>query len=50
MKTIKQLQDEKASIKYDIENKEMKPAAEKKLRKRIPFLNHCVLYLESEPK
>ena len=49
MKTIKELQEELADIKYKIQNEEMKPAVEKRLRKRIPFLKLCVSYLESNP-
>lgn len=49
MKTIIELKDELTDIKYRIQNEEMKPAAEKRLRKRIPFLNHCIQYIESNP-
>lgn len=49
MKTVKELKDEIADIKYKIQNQEMKAAVEKRLRKRIPFLSTCIAYVESEP-
>lgn len=49
MKTIADIQKEIADIKYEIENTEMKKAAETKLRKRIAYLRTCVLYLETNP-
>lgn len=47
MKTIKAIGEEITDIKYKIEHEEMKPAIEKRLRKRIPFLKMCIAYLES---
>ena len=49
MKTIADIQREIADIKHEIENTEMKKAAETKLRKRIAYLRTCVLYLETNP-
>jgi hypothetical protein len=49
MKTIADIQREIADIKHEIENTEMKKAAENKLRKRIAYLRTCVLYLETNP-
>lgn len=49
MKTVKELTEEIADIKYKIQNEEMRPSAEKRLRKRIPFLNTCIAYIETNP-
>lgn len=50
MKKIDQLEGELRDIKHSIENEVLKPAQEKRLRKRIPYIRHCIKYLESEPK
>jgi hypothetical protein len=49
MITIKMLKAEIEKIKHQIENEEMKPAAETRLRNRIKFLNQCILYIETNP-
>jgi hypothetical protein len=49
MKTVKELKEEIVGIKYQIENEPMKPATQKRLRKRIPFLNTCIMYVETNP-
>lgn len=49
MKTIPELQKELKDVEYSIQNDEMKPAAERKLRKRIPFLRTCIKYIETNP-
>jgi hypothetical protein len=49
MKKIEDIQVELRNIKYKIEETELNPAKEKRLRKRIPFLKHCIMYLESNP-
>lgn len=49
MKKIADLERELEGVKYRLKNDEMKPAAEKRLRKRIPFLKTCIAYLESKP-
>lgn len=49
MKTVTELKQDISDIKYQIQNEDMKPAAEKRLRKRIPFLNMCIAYIESNP-
>jgi hypothetical protein len=52
MKTIKEINEDLSAIVARIKNKdkeELKPAIEKRLRKRITFLNTCIMYLEHEP-
>jgi len=49
MKTVQELKSEISDIKYKIENEDMKPATERRLRKRIPFLKTCIMYVESNP-
>ena len=52
MKTIKEIKDEFSEIEARINNKhkeELKPAIERRLRKRISFLNTCIMYLEHQP-
>lgn len=49
MKTIPELKAEVKDIEYKIHHEEMKPAAQKRLRKRIPFLKTCIMYLEEKP-
>jgi hypothetical protein len=50
MKTIKELQQELKDAEYAIHHdKELKPSAIKKLRKRVPFLRTCIKYIESGP-
>jgi len=50
MKTIAAIQQDIRDITYKIQNTELKKGEEKRLRKRIPFLKTCIMYLESEPK
>jgi hypothetical protein len=51
MKTIAQIKQKKADIKHSIESgKTLTAAGEKRLRKKIPFLNTCILYLETNPQ
>lgn len=52
MKSIKELQEELTEVRRKLNNKhkeEIKPSQEKKLRKLIPFLNHCIQYIETNP-
>ena len=49
MKTIQELNEEIKNITYEIQNEEMKPSVEKRLRKRIPYLKTCIRYLEENP-
>lgn len=52
MKTKKEISDEYSQISDRIRNKnkeELKPAVERRLRKRISFLNTCTMYLDHEP-
>lgn len=48
MKTVRQLQNELSDLKVKIEQEDDKKK-EKKLRKKIPYLNTCIMYLESNP-
>lgn len=50
MKTIATIQQDIKDITYRIQHVELKKGEEKRLRKRIPFLKTCIMYLESEPK
>lgn len=49
MKTIKEIQEDLVAIKEQITDGGLKPAEERRLRKRIPFLNMCIMYLEHNP-
>ncbi len=49
MKTTSELHQEIKDIEYSIRHEEMKPAVEKRLRKRIPFLKTCIAYVETNP-
>lgn len=49
MKTVKELKEEIVSIKHSLENDKMKKAAQTRMRKRLPFLKLCIMYLESNP-
>jgi hypothetical protein len=43
------IKKEISDIEHRILHEEMKPATEKKLRNKIPHLNHLIRYVESEP-
>lgn len=49
MRTIKEMKQEIEEIKHRIGHEEMKKAIEGRLRKRIQFLNTCILYMETNP-
>lgn len=49
MKQIKDVKSEISDIKHKIEAGVL-DTEEKRLRKKIPFLRKCILYLETEPR
>lgn len=54
MKTIKELQNGIEAIKQKLQDHKskkevLKGSVERKLRKEIPYLQHCIRYLESNP-
>ena len=49
MKTIKQLREDIAEITNTIEKTDLTVSVENRLRKRILFLRHCIMYLETKP-
>src|SRR5688572_10103214 len=49
MKTIPELKQELLEVKHRIQNEELKRGEENKLRKRLPFLKTCIMYLEEKP-
>lgn len=49
MKTIPQIKKEIEEISNTLKTQELKKPEERKLRKKIPYLRTCILYLETTP-
>lgn len=49
MKTIKNLQKEKAEVLETLTTQKLKPAVQSALLKRVQNINTCIQYVETEP-
>lgn len=49
MRTVKQVKDEIKEIEHRLQTEELKKAVNTKLRKRIQYLRHCIMYIETNP-
>jgi len=49
MKKIVEIKNEISDIKHKIEEEGVLQSQEKRLRKKVPLLRKCILYLETEP-
>lgn len=49
MRTIKQVNEEIKEIEHRLKTEELKKSVSTKLRKRIQYLKHCVMYIETNP-
>lgn len=49
MRTIKQVNEEIKEIEHRLKTEELKKSVSTKFRKRIQYLKHCVMYIETNP-
>jgi len=49
MRTIKQVEEEVKEIEHRLKTEELKKSVSTKLRKKIQYLRHCIMYIETSP-